>query len=71
MLVVLNAGHDEKFMKIKILENRYEEIKNLKLRFIRTIIDIVKGKLEEISKPVMEKFQNYIINYIPEVEIFH
>ena len=69
--MVMNLDRNEKFMDIKILKNRYEEIRSLKFRFFRTLIDISKSKLEEIYEPILHSFQNYVINYIPEVEVFN
>lgn len=68
--MVLGDGQSEKFKEIHILKNRFEEIGNLKLRFTRSLIDIVRNKLEELALPILQKFENYVINYIPEVEIF-
>ena len=66
LLVVLNSSLNKEFTQIKIFENRYEEMKKLKMGFFETLIKMTKDKLTTHFKKIFEDFEDYLINYTPD-----
>ncbi len=45
LLLVLNSGINQQFRHVLILKNRFEEMNNLKIKFIETLLRMAKKKI--------------------------
>ncbi len=70
LLLVINNCESNQFSHIKILKHRFQEIQKLKSSFFDTLIKISKKKIQIHFEEVFTEFENYTINYCPEVELF-
>lgn len=70
LLLIINEDFDNKYQKINLLKNKIEEIQKLRYTFINKLIDLIKKELENYFNKPLEEFNDYLINYIPDVEIY-
>lgn len=70
ILMIMKNGIGDGYQPIKVLKSSMKKMYNLRDRFLKNMTELIKRDLQLLLEPIMEKFKDYLINYIPEVEIF-
>lgn len=68
LLVILNSNFSKNMANIKIFENRFERIVQLKNKFFKQLITIAVNKLESIIESANESFLFYVENFDKDKE---
>ena len=68
LLVVLKNGFDEKLRKIKVFENKFEEINKLKQSVIESLVKMALNQIENHASVFLKEFKEYIANFADNQE---